>query len=66
MQPTTTHPTLTTQQWEITLFDQGVEVGTWEYPTAPAIGVVYGDCVVVAIRAINADSFTADVEIQYL
>jgi hypothetical protein len=51
--------------WEITLFDDGLEVGTWDYPSAPTVGTDYGDCVVVAIRSMDAEGQTAEVDIEY-
>jgi hypothetical protein len=51
--------------WEITLFDDGVEVGTWDYPSAPTVGTDYGDCVVIGIREIDAECMMASVDIAY-
>ena len=53
--------------WEITVLDLGMEMGTWDYDVAPAIGVVYaGDMRVVEVVAIDAVARTATVAIEFI
>jgi hypothetical protein len=50
--------------YEVTLFDGGLEVGTFELPD-PVLGADYGDCIVVEVLAIDKEAMTASVEIEY-
>jgi hypothetical protein len=50
--------------FEVTLMDEGIEVGTFDLPQ-PAVGTDYGDCVVVEVLAFDAEAMTATVGIEY-
>ena len=52
--------------YEVTFFENGLEVGTFDYPDAPAVGTDYGDCIVTQVIDLDADAMTATVEIEYL
>ena len=58
--------------WEITFFDYGTEVGTFDFTLSapPAVGVVLeddmGQTLVTAMRSCDTDRHCAAVEIEYL
>ena len=52
--------------WEVTLFDGGFEVGTFDYDDRPEVGTDYGDCVVLAVRDVDVEGMTASVDIEYV
>lgn len=52
--------------WEVTLLDSGLEVGTFDFDSQPAIDTNYGDCVVVEVVSLDEESQTATVAIQYI
>lgn len=51
--------------FEVTFFDCGLEVGTFDYAAAPTIGTDYGDCVVVAVLEFDEEAMTASVQVEY-
>ena len=51
--------------YEVTFIESGLEVGTFDYDAAPEVGTDYGDCVVTEVLAIDHESQTATVVIEY-
>lgn len=52
--------------WEVTLFDEGLEVGTWDWDECPEVGAIVDGCKVVNIRAIDSENCTAEVDVEYV
>jgi len=52
--------------WELTFFEDGRMVGDFDGAAAPEVGTDYGDCRVVEVLAIDHESQTATVVIEYI